>query len=129
MTESAPADPQAIEWKRLYADITKFLSKFGSEDSLGNADYWVLDDNWGTKQQKVFLSSLSMLEPTIISGLQHRLAEFPGWEIVVAVSLRGAGEGWPDMGLTIRSSEIIDGLQRSYFPNELRGLHYAGSRP
>ena len=129
MTESSPGDPQAIAWTQLHADITKFLSKFGSEDSLGNADYWVLDDNWGTNQQKLFLNKLSMLDPIVISGLQRRLSEFPGWEIVVVVSLRGSGEKWPDMGLTIRTHEIIDGLHRSYFPSELREIQYAGSRP
>jgi hypothetical protein len=57
------------------------------------------------------------------------VGEFSKWEIMVAVSIPGPGELWPDMGLTVRSQEIIDGLQRGYFPVEFRDLAYEGSRP
>jgi hypothetical protein len=33
------------------------------------------------------------------------------------------------MGLTIRDHEIIDGLQRQYFPREFQSIRYRGSRP
>jgi hypothetical protein len=33
------------------------------------------------------------------------------------------------MGLTIRRHEIIDGLQRQYFPPAYRHFQYPGSRP
>jgi hypothetical protein len=33
------------------------------------------------------------------------------------------------MGLTIRAHEIIDGLQRQYFPEPYRSFRYEGSRP
>jgi hypothetical protein len=48
---------------------------------------------------------------------------------VVALYIRGGGENWPEMGLIIRGPEIIDGLQRQYFPAEYRNLAYEGSRP
>jgi hypothetical protein len=48
---------------------------------------------------------------------------------MVAVYVPGVGEDWPDMGLTIRAHEIVDGLQRSLFPKEFQNLRYEGSRP
>ena len=33
------------------------------------------------------------------------------------------------MGLTIRKHEIIDGLQRQYFPEEFQSFRYADSKP
>jgi hypothetical protein len=36
--------------------------------------------------------------------------------------------GWPQMGLIVRSHEIIDGLQRQFFPAELKTIQYDGSR-
>jgi hypothetical protein len=124
-----PADDQARDWRRLYTHIGDFLAQFGTLDTLGNADYWLLDDNWGGTQQKIFVNNLTMLEPRVITGLQRLLSDFPKWEIVVAVSLRGPAEKWPDMGLTIRRHEIVDGLQRGYFPLPFQSLRYEGSRP
>jgi hypothetical protein len=129
MKKSQSVDRQAEEWSKLYERVTALLGKFGTYDALGDADFWVLDDNWGTRQQKVFVNNLSMLSPTIIAGLRALLSGTPDWEIVVAVSIRGAGEKWPDMGLTVREREIVDGLQRSYFPAEFQSLYYVGSRP
>jgi hypothetical protein len=57
------------------------------------------------------------------------LREFPDWEIMIGVSMPEPAGPWPDMGLTIRAHEIIDGLQRRYFPPEYRGIQYDGSRP
>ena len=69
-----------------------------------------------------------MLRPEIIEGLRKLLSDLPHWEIVVAVDLGGDGKHWPHMGLTIRANEIIDGLQRAYFPREFQSLHYEASR-
>lgn len=49
--------------------------------------------------------------------------------IVIAVYVPAVGKTWPDMGLTIRKNEIVDGLQRNHFPPEFQALHYEGSRP
>lgn len=122
-------DEQARIWEVLYARIREVLGGYGQENYLGQADYWVLDDNWGPPQHQVFFSSLHMLGPAIVTQLQGLLSDHPGWEIVIAVSVPGPGDAWPDMGLTIRSHEIVDGLQRQYFPPEYRGFRYPGARP
>jgi hypothetical protein len=70
-----------------------------------------------------------MLAPTVVKSLQASLTQFPQWEIVPAVAVEGAEESWPKMGLIIRPDEIIDGLQRHYFPREFQGFKYEGSRP
>src|SRR5882757_4048420 len=95
-------------WAVLYKRLEKILRQFGKEDYIGRADYWLLDDDWGCGQHKLYVNNLSLLAPSIIKLLQASLEEFPKWEIVVAVSLEGAGKSWPEMGLTIRAHEIID---------------------
>ena len=104
------------------------MRQFGHEDSLGRGDYWIVDDNWGCCQHKLYINNLNLLAPRIIEHLQEVLEAFPHWEIVVAVDLSEAGKTWPAMGLIIRPNEIIDGLQRAYFPNELRQIKYTGSK-
>ena len=69
-----------------------------------------------------------MLRPTVIAELQRLIKQFPGWEIEVTVAVRGHYDDWPRMGLYIRPHEIIDGLQRQYFPKEFQNIEYAGAR-
>jgi hypothetical protein len=105
------------------------LRQFGTEDYRRTADAWIDDDNIGTAQQKIYVLNLHLLRPRVIESLQKILLDYPDWEIMVAVSVPGLGEELPDMGLTIRAHEVIDGLQRQYFPQEFRSLAYASSRP
>ncbi len=116
-------------WSILYDRLQKILRQFGKEDFIARADYWLLDDNWGPRQHKLYVNNLKMLAPPIVKRLQASLAEFPDWEIVAAVALEGPGKSWPEMGLIIRANEIVDGLQRQYFPKEFQGIEYEGSRP
>ena len=92
-------------WGILYARLEKILRRFGKSDGTGHADYWLLDDNWGPKQHKLYINNLKMIAPPIVKLLQAALAEFPDWEVVAAVAVAGAGESWPEMGLTIRAHE------------------------
>jgi hypothetical protein len=93
-----------------------------------DGDFSLVEDYWGFPQVKVNILSLSLLRPDVIAALQVTLADFPEWEIVAAVANHGHFDDWPDMGLLIRQHEIIDGLQRSYFPPQYRSLEYPGSR-
>jgi hypothetical protein len=109
--------------------IDKVLERFGQHDSLSQfGDYSIYGDYWGYPQVKVSVHELGLLQPRIVTMLQHVVSGFPGWEIVVAVAVRGHYEDWPDMGLHIRPHEILDGLQRQYFPKEFQGIEYEGSR-
>lgn len=119
---------QARIWELLYDRVRALLLTFGSEDYRDTADCWVDDDNVGTLQQKIYVRNLSLLRPAIVNSLQRLLAEFPEWEIMIGVSVPGLGRAWPEMGLIIRANEIVDGLQRQYFPKEFQSFVYEGSR-
>lgn len=116
-------------WDRLYERVRQVLQQFGSEGIARTADCWVDDDDIGTQQQKIYVRNLRMLKPDVVLSLQQLLGEFPGWEIMAAVSVPVQGAPWPDMGLTIRQHEIVDGLRRAYFPREFQAMRYPGSRP
>lgn len=124
----SPANPQDKRWSLLYQKIRERLSQFGHEDACRRRDFWVDDRDVGYSQQKVYVNNLALLRPRVIKSLQALLGNFPSWEIMVAVSIPDSGENWPTMGLTIRAHEIIDGLQRQYFPKEFQTIEYEGSR-
>lgn len=109
--------------------IEEFMSQFGRPDSLSRpGDFCVIGDYWGYPQVKVGIHELTLLRPAIVKGLQQIISNFPEWEIVYTVAVRGHYDDWPDMGLYISSREIIDTLQRRYFPKEFQDIEYEGSR-
>jgi hypothetical protein len=121
-------DKQEREWESLYKEVQAILELHGREDAYGKGDYWILDDNWGTLQHKIEIQNLSLLRPEIIHSLRTLLTRFPHWEIVVAVHVPGTEGAWPPMGVIIRAHEVVDGLQRQYFPREVQAYAYEGSR-
>jgi hypothetical protein len=117
------------QFERLMNLVDDVMKKFGRHDSLSAlGDYSVLGDYWGYPQVRVGVHDLRLIHPHIIKWLQNILAQFPGWEIVVVVAIRGHYYDWPDMALYVRAHEIFDTLQRQYFPEEFQRLEYDGSR-
>jgi hypothetical protein len=121
---------QCREWSLLYNAIREVFRQFGEEDVGGGwKDFLLVDDNLGLRQHKVETSNLEIVRPIVIKLLQKLLIGYPNWEIVIAVGNPGKEKVWPAMGLVIRDNEIIDGLQREYFPKEFQSIEYEGSRP
>jgi hypothetical protein len=122
---------QSDVFERLYESTESLLRRFESPDfqpGQPHGDYFVHGDYNGHPQIVVFVENLAMLRPNIVSELQRLIREYPGWQIVVTVAVRGHFDDWPNMGLYIRPHEIVDGLQREYFPKEFQYLEYEGAR-
>jgi hypothetical protein len=120
-------EQQQEMFEHLVGLIIGGLGEFGFQDTY-DGDYSVYEDYWGYPQVKLSISNLKMLEPFVIEKLQKIIQPHPGWEVVVAVVNRSNYSAWPKMGLYIRQHEIIDGLQRQYFPTEFRNIEYRGAR-
>lgn len=112
------------DFAALYDAIQNVLRPVATESPYTGGDYYLVDDDWGNRQQKIEIEKLSLLHPDIIHALRRLLDRFPRWEIVVAA---GQPDG-PPMGLTLRRHEIIDGLLREYLPPEFRGFRYDDAR-
>jgi hypothetical protein len=69
------------------------------------------------------------VKPIVIKSLQKLLNGYPNWEIAVTIGSPAKEKSLPSMGLIIADDEIIDGLQRDYFPEEFKTIEYEGSRP
>jgi hypothetical protein len=116
------------QWDSLYARLGEIMRRYGKEDWLGHADYWIVSDNWGPRRQMIYIQNLKMLSPDIIKQMQATLRDYPDWEIVLDLSPEQYGQTWPTMGLTVRAHEIVDSLKREYFPTEFQGIEYQGSK-
>ncbi|MEP9378755.1 hypothetical protein ABLE91_18710 [Aquabacter sp. CN5-332] len=103
------------------------LQRHGKEGTF-EGDFWILQSYWGEPQVRLSIQNLDLLRPHVVHALRAIVKKFPGWEIVVVVEVDEHLDDWPSMGLYIRSHEIIDGLQRQYFPLELQNIEYDGAR-
>ena len=114
----------------LNARVEKLLEGFGRPDCLRGqpyGDYQVHGDYSEYPQVVVFVENLKLLERLVVDALQQLLKGYAGWQIDLMVTLRGH-ENWPNMGISIRADEIVDDLQRQYFPKEFQELAYEGAR-
>lgn len=124
-----PQCEQQVEtFDSLVRAVNAVLEQYGKHDSLDPGDYSIYEDYLGFPQVKVSIANLKMLEPVVIQRLQQLIRTYPDWEIAVAVVHRPNYRDWPEMGLYIRRNEIIDGLQRRYFPREFQNIEYIGAR-
>jgi len=112
--------------------VDKVLERFGRPDFLpdqpAEGDYSVHGDYSEYPQVVVFVHNLALLRQPVVSALQHLLKELPGWQIDLMIGLWDHLKDWPNMGISIRTNEIVDDLQRQYFPKEFQGLAYEGAR-
>lgn len=122
-------DEQEKAWGFFFRKLHELMGQFGRHDAFGDADYLIVDDNYGYWRSHVEVHRLHMLEPRIVAEVQKLVSGHPDWTVVMAVSVPGTEGRWPPMGLTIRAHETIDGLKREYLPEPYRSYRYEGSRP
>ncbi|GEM_PF-1014129 len=121
---------QFAVFERLQDRVEKLLERFGRPDYLPGqpyGDYHLNGDYNEYPIVGVFVDNLKLLRTPVVNALQELVKDFPGWQIDLAVTTRGH-EDWPDMGISIRADEIVDDLQRQYFPKEYQDLTYEGAR-
>jgi len=121
---------QYAVFEHLRARVGKLLERFGRPDYLPGqpyGDYQVHGDYSEYPQVVVFVENLELLRTPVVDALQELVRKYPGWQIDLMVTLRGH-EDWPNMGISIRAGEIVDDLQRQYFPPEYQDLAYGHSR-
>jgi hypothetical protein len=122
---------QFAVFEGLYARVDKLLEHFGRPDFLPGhprGDYSVHGDYSEYPQVVVFVHNLELLRQPVVSALQQLLKEYPGWQVDLMVGLWDHLRDWPNMGISVRANEVVDDLQRQYFPTEFQDLTYQGAR-
>ncbi len=124
-------DEQEAVFERLSSRVDSLLERFGRPDFMPGqprGDFCVHGDYSEYPQVVVFVHNLELLRQPVVSALQQLLEEFPGWYIDMMVGLWDHLKDWPNMGISVRAHEVIDDLQRQYFPKEFQDLALEGSR-
>lgn len=111
---------------RVIACVTKHEKRRGKRHY---EDCTVLEDDLGPSQILFYVKSLSVLTPRLVADLKRTMKAHPHWEVVAIICSPEGPAKWPEMGLYIRGHEVIDALQRQYFPREFQSLRFADARP
>lgn len=122
---------QIAIFERLRVEVDKVLEHFGRPDYLPgkrHGDYAVHGDYSNDPQVVVFVHNLELLRQPVVSALRQLVKAYPGWQIDLMVGLWDHLDDWPNMGISIRANEIVDDLQRQYFPKEFQDLTFENAR-
>lgn len=93
MTE-APS-PEHAEWKEMYGLLLDILERHGRHDPFGDGDFFLVDDDYGSKQHKIECTSKAVFTPVLAAEIQQLLESFKGWEVTVALpSIGGRAHGF-----------------------------------
>ena len=99
-------DERAQQWQSLYEALGKALALFGIENPFGEADYWLVDDDYGDTTHKICVHRLPFLRPEVITAIQESLKQFPGWRVMVQLEIEIDGASDASSGFVIYPEKI-----------------------
>ena len=102
-------DAQSREWDAIYSSLQDALSKFGREDPLGDGDYWIVDDNYGSPQHKVCVYKASFLTRPMVTAVQRALQDRGlRWEVLFSFDDSDTRRHPEDLGITVQAHTVIE---------------------
>jgi len=116
---------QDTEWRLLYAKLSALLESAGEPDPYGNGDYWLVDDNWGSRQHKLCVFRIEALTTTLIEEIQKRLKPFGReWELLVALDLQDKRYTGGPEGMVVTADRVRELWDRRLLKEQL-GYEYS----
>jgi hypothetical protein len=110
-------------WLSLYDTLSKALGSLGEENSYGEGDYWIVDDDYGDSAHKLCLTKLSFLRTQVIAAIQEALKPFLGWRVVVQLEVEIDGSSLPSEGIAIYSDHVEQHWDRTKFASLAKALN------
>ena len=103
------------EWDDLYNALSKSLRRFGVENAYGEADYWLVDDDYGDTTHKVCVHRLSFLRKELIVAIQQSIKSFPNWKVMVQLEMSVDGASTAQEGFLIYPDRVEQHWDSSKF--------------
>jgi hypothetical protein len=92
---------------------------------LGDGDFWVVDDNFGSLQHKVCVARISFLTRPLAVEVQITLRKYShGWAVMSSLDKPELRPTEDDLGILVRQSDVREywsaEQMRAAFGNEFR---------
>jgi len=117
-------DADRAEWQASFDEIRESLARIGKDDPFGGGDFWLLAEDWGNREHRLYLDNLLLLRQGLVQRLQKIIEQYPDWTIWLGIMPPSGKPDWPQMGLTIGCDSIVDDLVRSLLPPEIAALKF-----
>ena len=116
---------QTKEWEALYQELTTLLEKHGTQNPIGDGDFWIVDDNYGSAQHKVCVARVSFLTRPLAGEVQRLLRKYSlAWEVLFSLDKAELRPTENDLGVLVRKSDIKEcwsaERMKKAFGNEFR---------
>jgi hypothetical protein len=100
---------QAKEWEALYAELSALLESHGTQNPIGDGDFWIVDDNYGSPQHKVCVTRLPFLTRPVAIEVQRILRKYSlPWEVLFSLDKAELRPTENDLGVLVRKSDILE---------------------
>lgn|SRR5215813_14048425 len=71
-------------WVALYDRLRRLLAGFGKNDAFGEGDYWLVDDDWAGRHQKICITNPRFWSLTIQERVRQLLEDgFDDWGVYI----------------------------------------------
>jgi hypothetical protein len=71
-------------WDDVYGQLVEVLSGVGKNDSCGDGDYWIVDDDWRGKHQKICVANGQFWTPEVQERVCRLLKDnFADWGVYI----------------------------------------------
>lgn len=117
------SDNRDQDWSSLYTILRKSLGLIGTENAFGDADFWLVDDDYGTTAQKLCVNKLSFLRPQLIAAIQKALTTFPAWQVLVQLEIEIDGIHLPPEGIVVYLDHVDQHWDKTKFANLAKELN------
>jgi hypothetical protein len=115
---------QDTEWRLLYAKLSGLLESAGEPDPYGDGDYWLVDDNRGSRQHKLCVFRIEAITSVLIDEIRKILKPFsPEWEVLVALDLKDKRYTGGPEGMLIKAAGVQELWDRRLLKQQL-GYEY-----
>jgi hypothetical protein len=72
------------QWDRVYQGVVKTLGSFGSNDELGEGDFWIIEDFYGTPEVLVEVLNEKVVTDSMRQALRRFLKqEAPNFSVII----------------------------------------------
>ena len=100
------------------------LESAGEPDPYGDGDYWLVDDNWGSRQHKLCVFRIEAITSVLIDEIRKILKPFRAeWEVLVALDLKDKRYTGGPEGMLIKAAGVEELWDRRLLKQQL-GYEY-----
>jgi hypothetical protein len=96
---------QVREWEYLYDELLRVLEGYGKNDGLGDGEFYLVDDYYGSPQHKIECARIDLFTLSLVSDVQSALKQFRRrWEVIFALP----AEAGHDHAFTVYADAVIE---------------------